>query len=104
MSRERRNITDDDGNSIGWFDQASAKLFAGGDSYREWRYENLFLTAGQRYILGRISCVQGESDRYQTLTEPLAHAWLLENDHGPSEFPAGAARASYEVYLTDTEL
>jgi len=103
MSIERRNITDDDGKSIGWFSEMTAKLFTGG-GYREWRYENLYLTTGNRYVLGRVSCVDGESDRYQILSNRLAHTWLLENDHAPSGLPPGSARSNYEEYLVDTEL
>ena len=55
-------------------------------------------------MLGYISCIDGESNRYQSLTPTIAHEWLLEHDHGPEDFHAGPARKAYDLYLADKEL
>ena len=100
----RLPITDEDGKSIGWFNKNSARCFKGRESWELWRYEKLYLTVGQRYVLGYISCIDGESNRYQSLTPTIAHEWLLEHDHGPEDFHAGPARKAYDLYLADKEL
>ena len=103
MSTEHQNITDDDGKSVGWFNRDTVRKFED-DDYREWRYQHLYLTTSNRYVLGRISCVQGESDSYRLLSQPLSHEGLLKQDYTPSDLPAGTAQSNYVEYLKSTEL
>lgn len=81
-----------DGTLVGWFNDDAAETFG---EYREWdgsnmisratgsqwRHEELYRTAGGRWVLHRWSNVQGEREHYEFITEDEAREWLLAQGH-----------------------
>ena len=89
----RVNVYDSyDGTLVGWFDEEKAEVFG---EYMEWNgsnlvsratgsqwhHEELYRTAGGRWVLHRWSNVQGERERYEFITEEEAREWLLAQGH-----------------------
>lgn len=86
---QRINVTDDDGNLVGWFDRFAAEEFPE-DSFHDgsnlvsvptgsqWDHEVLLRTAGGRWVLAEWSQWQGSGPaRYRFLSEDSAGRWLL---------------------------
>ncbi len=87
---ERRNITNEYGESAGWFDADAAKIW---DEDRhhdgrnlisvatgsQWDHERLFLTAKGSWVLKEWSQWQGSRTTYQRISEERAAAWLVAN-------------------------
>ncbi len=89
----RVNVHDSyDGTLTGWFDSDKAELF---EEYQEWNgsnmisratgsqwhHEELYRTAGGRWVLHGWSNVQGERERYEFVPDTEAREWLLAQGH-----------------------
>ena len=86
----RENVFDDEGNFIGWFDRAKAEKFEEATwwngsnpvSYAtgsQHDHEELYRTAGGRWVLLRWSNWSGVKPRYRFIGDDEAREWLLLN-------------------------
>lgn len=86
-------LTDGSGR---WFDPKKCQRFEE-DTYfdgnnhvsratgTQWNHEELYRTAGGRWILESTSQWQGSVDHYEEIDNEQAAAWLAQNDHEPHE-------------------
>lgn len=88
----RVNVMDEHGELVGWFDDEKAECF-GEDKWwngsnwisratgAQWHHEELFRTAGGRWVLHFWSNYSGVPERYNFVSDAAAREWLLKNDH-----------------------
>lgn len=87
---ERRNITNEYGENVGWFDVDAAhswdedREFDGSNMISvatgsQWDHERLFLTAKGAWVLKQWSQWQGSRTTYQRIYESRAVDWLVAN-------------------------
>lgn len=94
MSNVRRiNVRDDDGELVGWFDADAVQRFAedeyfDGSNYislatgSEWEHEELYRTAGGRWVVGRWSQWQDAGPpHFRFVGDDEAGRWLLLHSH-----------------------
>lgn len=88
----RENVFDRDGEFVGWFDRAKAERFEeathwDGNNHishatgSQWDHEELYRTAGGRWVLHFWSQYQGHPCGYRFVGDDRAREWLLLNDH-----------------------
>lgn len=88
----RENVFDEDGNFVGWFDRNKAERFAeatrwDGNNHisiatgSQWDHQELYHTAGGRWVLYFWSQYQGHPCGYRFVGDDRAREWLLLNDH-----------------------
>lgn len=76
----------------GWFDDEKARCFEEKTNWdgrnliscatgSQWRHEELYRTAGGRWVLHHWSQVQGEGGSYHFITDDEAKVWLLKQEH-----------------------
>jgi len=89
---DRRNITDEDGSVLGWFDRDTATQYHENTRWdghnmvsvatgSQWNHETLYRTKSGRWVLHWTSQWQGSKDTYREIGEEQAHTWLLANGH-----------------------
>ena len=87
---ERVNVFDLEGNLVGWFDEEKAEKFSEAERWdgsnnisiptgSQWNHEELFRTAGGRWVLHWYSQYEGRPDSYRFITDHRAREWLLLN-------------------------
>lgn len=86
----RVNVFDLEGELVGWFDKAKAEKFTeatwwNGNNHiskatgSQWDHEELYRTAGERWVLYFWSQYQGRPERYSFISDDEARTWLLTN-------------------------
>lgn len=86
-------LTDGSGR---WFDDQSAISFAESTRWNgnnhisratgsQWDHETLYHTRSGQWVLHHWSQWQGSLERYDTVAETEAVAWLVNNEYGPDD-------------------
>jgi len=86
----RENVFDEFGELVGWFDRAKAEEFAEATRWdgsnhislatgSQWDHQELYHTAGGRWVLHSWSQWQGRPERYRFVDDDAAREWLLAN-------------------------
>ena len=107
----RVNVIGEHGELIGWFDDEKAEKFKemrdwDGSNWisvatgSQWNHQDLYRTAGGRWVLHHWSQWQGSRDWYEFISNERARDWLLKNGHdeaverlfGPIEEERGPGR------------
>ena len=88
----RVNVTNEHGELIGWFDDEKAVTFKedrhwDGSNWisiatgSQWNHQDLYRTAGGRWVLHHWSQWQGSRDWYEFISDERAREWLILNGH-----------------------
>jgi hypothetical protein len=105
MSTTRINVLEHDGERVrlaGWFASDKARYYREATDWdgsnnlsrntgSQWTHEELYLTAGGRWVLGAWSNVTRQGcvpQRYEFISQEAALEWLRINDHLVNEYVA----------------
>lgn len=83
-------------NDCRWFDMDKAAKLGSSRGQSDFRWCDLYRTASGTYVLGNITCWQGERDSFEAITPDDASEFLIRYGYDlPKELEATAA--SHEV-------
>ena len=112
----KKTITLEDGQAVGWFDADAAHLIEEGDWWNgsdrislatgsQWNHERLAITAKGAYIICAWSNQSGIGSTNEPITAAQAAVWLMKNETADEEIEKlpDAIREELKKHIADAE-